>query len=498
MINSDSTTRFVRGALLKGFGFAMGLTLGTAALAQQDWRTDALVQRLPNGQAYLEVQTAWESDLAASGDSVTLTVVVSRQDDVLGFRKSRLEVRPNVPDSSELLHLHVDRIPVPDGPCAVEWSVVREGVTLLSSNLTYRITPGGMPEIADPMVVATHAKASDVSDLNMVHSGMDLIPAVGKYISQDQAAAKVYVELHKMDDVVGPDSLFLLAYGWADAQGNWDVAFTKYKRLKAQAVVPVFESLPTSNTVPDVQRPVLKLEARTKQGDVIVSRDVVLAPRRDPSRLQAVEAGPASLLPSLDAFVELGDLVRHMHDHLALATTNEQSTILNVLVPDGDMARMKSYVSGFWLERSRSLAEADARHRQFMGRVAYVNEMYGDCKQGQGSMTEMGNIYIRFGKPNTVVKRHHETEYYPYEIWHYHKAGRFNNKRFLFFAPHVVSECFELLHSDMLGERQNEDWLSQLKSRENRLRVSESMENRLNPRDAFSREEPEDLFYNPR
>ena len=100
----------------------MGLTLGTAALAQQDWRTDALVQRLPNGQAYLEVQTAWESDLAASGDSVTLTVVVSRQDDVLGFRKSRLEVRPNVPDSSALSHLHVDRIPVPDGPCAVEWS----------------------------------------------------------------------------------------------------------------------------------------------------------------------------------------------------------------------------------------------------------------------------------------------------------------------------------------------------------------------------------------
>ena len=187
-----------------------------------------------------------------------------------------------------------------------------------------------------------------------------------------------------------------------------------------------------------------------------------------------------------------------MHDHLALATTNEQSTILNVLVPDGDMARMRSYISGFWLERSSSLAEADARHRQFMARVAYVDEMYGDCKQGQGSMTEMGNIYLRFGKPNTVVKRHHETEYYPYEIWHYHKAGRFNNKRFLFFAPHVVSECFELLHSDMLGERQNEDWLAQLKSRENRLRVSESMENRLNPRDAFSREEPEDLFYNPR
>ena len=230
--NSDSTSRFVRGALLKGFGFAMGLTLGTAALAQQDWRTDALVQRLPNGQAYLEVQTAWESDLSASGDSVTLTVIVSRQDDLLGFRKSRLEVRPDVPDSSALMHFHVDRIPVPDGSCAVEWSVERDDVTLLSSNLTYRIAPGGMPEIADPMVVATHARASEMSDANMVHSGMDLIPSVGKHISHDQAAAKIYVELHKMDEVVGRDSLFLLAYGWADAQGNWDATFTKFKRLE--------------------------------------------------------------------------------------------------------------------------------------------------------------------------------------------------------------------------------------------------------------------------
>ena len=176
-------------------------------------------------------------------------------------------------------------------------------------------------------------------------------------------------------------------------------------------MVPVFESLPTSATAPNVQRPVLKLEAQTKRGEVIVSRDVVLAPGIILNPSKPVQAGPA---PSslLDSFVELW-IVRHMHDHLALATTNEQSTILNVLVPGGDMARMKSYISGFWLDRSISLAEADARHRQFMERVAYVNEMYGDCKQGQGSMTEMGNIYLRFGKPNTVVKRHHETEYYP-------------------------------------------------------------------------------------
>jgi len=63
----------------------------------------------------------------------------------------------------------------------------------------------------------------------------------------------------------------------------------------------------------------------------------------------------------------------------------------------------------------------------------------------------------------------------------------------------MVAECFVLLHSDMLGEVQNNDWLHVLRNRENSLRVTESQVNRLNPRrDTFSGEEPEDLFFNPR
>ena len=63
----------------------------------------------------------------------------------------------------------------------------------------------------------------------------------------------------------------------------------------------------------------------------------------------------------------------------------------------------------------------------------------------------------------------------------------------------MVAECFTLLHSDMLGEVSNNDWLQILRSRENPLRVTNSQLNRLNPRrDTFSGEEPEDLFFNPR
>tara|TARA_B110000003_G_scaffold21860_4_gene21149 strand:+ start:7718 stop:9181 length:1464 start_codon:yes stop_codon:yes gene_type:complete len=474
--------------------------------AQHSWQCDALSQRMPDGQAYLDIQTSWMSERVDPSDSLTVTVIVTSQDEVLGFAKNNVLTRPAVADSSRLQHVHVDRIAVPDGFGSVEWSVMRDGDLLHVSNLTYHISPGGFPEIMDPMIVSTHAKATEYSDPNMVHSGLDLIPWVGRRIALEQSAAMFYLELHRIQEVVGQDSLFLLAFGWANVFGEWDAATTKYKRLKAGSVVPVLESLPCTPSSPDPIKPTLKLEVRTREGYVVVSRDVVFPGRaaaagrdvKGDASGESLALYSAPLLPSVLQLTDPDRLVRHLFDHLAMATTNEQNTIQNVLVPQRDVQQMQQYISGFWLERSNSVAEAQALHQQYLGRIAFVDGAYGDCKQGQGSQTEMGNIFLRFGQPNTVVKRHNETDYYPYEIWHYHKAGRFNNKRFLFFAPHVVSECFEMLHSDMLGERQNEDWLSQLRSRENRLRVTESMQNRLNPRDAFSRSEPEDLFYNPR
>ena len=467
--------------------------------AQTDWLAEALVQRLPDGQAYLEVQTSWISSPVTPQEPLTVTVLALQDGAVLSFKKDDILARPMVEDTVDLQHVHVRRLPVPSGNVVVEWRVEQRGESLWLHNESVRVPIGGAPEFTDPILVQTHAPATSVSQPEMVHSGLDLIPSVGRRIPMDVASALFYTELHGVADVVGQDSLFLLVQGWGRTDGSWDPASTKYARLKAAAVIPVFESLPCSPTSPDAENAVLKLEARTRDGHVVVSRDVSLGPRRRANEGFLERRDVSSPLPSLAAIRDRDALVRHLEDHLPVATTNEQNTIQNTLIPHGSVDEMQQYLTGFWLDRSSfSAPQAAARHVQYMERIAYVDETYGECKRGQGSLTEMGNIYLRFGRPNTVVQRHHETEYYPYEIWHYYKAGRFNNKRFLFYAPHVVGECFELLHSDMLGERQNEDWLSQLRSRENRLRVTESMENRLNPRDAFSREEPEDLFFNPR
>ena len=475
-------------------------------VAQERFKGDALVQRLPDASAYIEVQTRWTSNASTVSDSLTITVLAIKDEEIVSFAKDKVLARPALVDSTDLEHVHVRRLEVPDGPVRVEWSVNVGETPLWLHNMNVRVPIGGVPEFTDAILVSTHAKASQRSQPDLIHSGLELIPLVGRAIPTNALAASFYVELHGIAEIVGEDSLFLLSYGWANSSGEWEPSATAYARKRASKIVPIFESLPCSPSLPVVDRPVLKLEARTKEGQVLVSRDIELG-RRNSNQDAGMENGKLDEnaphverppLLTLLAFETASTMSRHLIDHLAVATTNEQNTIQHVLIPGGDVDQMRQYLTGFWLERSQNEAEALALHRDYMARIEHVDEQYGDCKKGQGSLTEMGNIYLRFGRPNTIVKRHHDTDYYPYEIWHYHKAGRFNNKRFLFYAPHVVGECFELLHSDMLGERQNEDWLVQLRSRENTIRVSQSMENRLNPRDTFSREEPEDLFFNPR
>ncbi len=463
------------------------------AQTSQRWNVDALAMRLPDGQAFVETQTSWTSDFGLDG--MVCTILAIQGDEVVSFTKQVLNTMMSEDES--LLNVFVSRLAVNSGPVNLEWSIKHNGDLLFETVLSKRIGLDGMPECSEPIVVSSYGQANDASNPAFVHSGMELIPLVGRTLPKDVSSALLYMELYNLDDVVEQGAPLELTYGWSDASGSLYPATAMKNVASAATVIPVLAKMSCSATQPNRRNPWFTMKVSTAEGFEVMSSKFPLGKKPiQPAMEAALAEAPLPSLVGLSLDVEA--MKRHVEDHLAMATSTEQFTMKEVLIPQGDLEQMMQYLTAFWLGRAANFQEADGLHVNYVDRIHHVDEAFGSCKSGQGSLTEMGNIYLRFGKPTTVVKRHHETDYYPYEIWHYYRAGRFTNKRFLFYAPHVVGECFELLHSDMLGERQNDDWLSQLRSRENRLRVTESMENRLNPRDAFSREEPEDLFYNPR
>jgi GWxTD domain-containing protein len=454
-----------------------------------------------NDQPFVEIHLEFESSfMTARQDSngwrtnTEIQVIIESGDNIVAFSKSEVY---GASDSTELLaqygtQFHLERIQVASGSYRLHVSVrdlndEQGEPTEIQQDLVVPST--GPPQWSDVFLVGAYAPSDETSLTSLSRSGFDMLPLVGAQFSADMQQLQFYGELYHVDEVV--DSLFLISSWMESNEGVVQSNTRRYYRKMAAPVVPVFTSIPMEG-VNWTQGQNLIIQAATRDNQVIAEKRLSVQLMRD-----EIAMSPSGSLPSyIRAFTDSLALLQHVKDHHPLGDNSEQQTI-DHFIEAATVPQMQAFLTDFWQNHAPS--DPEFGWRTYVTAVAYSDSLYGACRNGHGAMTDMGYVYLRYGPPNTVVKRHNGTDYYPYEIWHYHRAGSFTNKRFLFFSPHMIAECFVVLHSDMLGEVQNNDWLHILKNRENSLRVTESQLNRLNPRrDTFSGEEPEDLFFNPR
>lgn len=468
----------------------------TGISTAQDLNVEILTFRTIEGNSYADVVIEIPGTICdfTNVDSTyscetTITVIAESNGNIESFKKTSL-LSPEFTDSLEAVNstqTHLERIPLNEGIYQFTTKVQAKLEHSHTSNV--EITMGGAPEISDVAIIEAYAQSTE--ETKFTRSGIDMVPLAGQDISENATQLRFYSELYNINEVVGTDSLFLLVFGLTDSNGILSPNHTRYKRLKAAKVTPVFEVLPVSPTIPSPVNGALKLEVRTKDGNLIAEKIIQI----ERTEFEELDASYQDL-SFAEYWTDSAKLYRHLEDHLPLASPAQQHTIMGVLKQTQDLDQMKSFLEEFWIRLYPK--NPRAAWENYTSEVIVVDSVFGGCRSGHGADTDMGYVYLKYGRPNTIVQRHHNTNYYPYEIWHYHNTRGMSNKRFLFYAPHVVGECMEILQSDIPGEIQNEDWLQLLRTRENSVRVTESQLNRLNPRDTYSRLEPEDLYYNPR
>ena len=449
--------------------------------------------------AYAEVQIEFQSRMLVAISDGTgwhteaeIQVIAESEGQVVGYGKALVQ-GPIAADSASAIsssQLHIERLSLPPGDYDLE-VILRDvhGSTSSTIHVPVAISDPDRPQWSDPFIVEAFAPSDPDQPSSLSRSGYEMLPIVGARIGTEASTLQFYAELYHVDQVV--DSLFLVSV-WMEGSNGVPIPSTRrYFRKHASAVVPIFTSVPF-----DVSHQAFPLHlvvaASTRANNPIAETRLPLE-----AIVAETERIVSSRLPSyVEHFTDSLTLLQHIQDHHPLGTISEQRTI-DAVMPVSSVSQMQAFLTRFW--EAHAAQDPELGWRRYTTAIAYVDSMYGACRSDHGAQTDMGYIYLRYGPPNTVVKRHNGTDYYPYEIWHYHRAASFSNKRFLFFSPHMVSECFTLLHSDMIGEVRNSDWLHILRNRENSLRVTESQMNRLNQRqDTYSREEPEDLFFNPR
>ena len=150
------------------------------------------------------------------------------------------------------------------------------------------------------------------------------------------------------------------------------------------------------------------------------------------------------------------------------------STRMN-LIP---MESLQKFFYSFWLKRDHTNPEQ--AWRAYFEQVKYVNREFG-CKLVQGYRTDRGRVYLQYGPPNSRFESPYDSHSYPYEIWHYYHCVDQSNVKFIFYNTDLVSNDYDLLHSDKRGELQDPFW---------KLRVTQ----RKTPIYNFDQLVPEDYF----
>lgn len=454
---------------------------------------------IPGEGAFLETLLSFDGktltwadvDESSKQSSVEATIIVMRAGEVVDFKKNRIS-SPVQPDGQYVDFIDVQRFLLAPGDYTLEVELVdlndeTEGKVTLSRNIEITLQQNE-PGISSVTFVQAYAKSSQPTELTK--SGYDLLPLVSDFFPRDAKNVVFYAELYNTDKVFADGPKFLLTYAVWNDEGPIE-STRKYFRKDAAPVVPMLESLDLSTLTEG--RYQLVIEIRTRENEEVRSEAIGFF-------RSGVSEAPFTVMkqdyvtkPGL-AFHNPDSILDYVSCIYPIAMNVERGTIRN-LEKDGNQETLLTYFESFWLNRApENPIEAWLDYRK---EVWKVEDMFATPVR-KGYDTDRGRVWLQYGKPNTRITRYNETEVFPFEIWHYYKIGRFNDKRFLFYSRAVVNYDFELLHSDMPGEVQNENWPHIMRTKNNDLRPTDTQLNRMNPRDTYSRDELEDLFYNPR
>ncbi|MBI2419547.1 MAG: GWxTD domain-containing protein [Ignavibacteriales bacterium] len=119
------------------------------------------------------------------------------------------------------------------------------------------------------------------------------------------------------------------------------------------------------------------------------------------------------------------------------------------------------FIYEFWKKRDNAPETPDNEFRkEFYERVRYVNDKFSSFKK-KGWFSDRGRVYIMHGEPSEIERFPNETDYKPYEVWHYN--GLEGGAIFVF-ADLNGYQDYQLIHSTLRGELRDDYWTRRVKT----------------------------------
>ncbi|NEN24481.1 GWxTD domain-containing protein [Cryomorpha ignava] len=479
--------------------FAMVLSANASPLAVFNYKVFYVPDRGTVVETYFDISGS-SVVLKDMGDGVLksqvqLTLIFKKGDEIITFDKKVID-SPDMSADAIVDFIDVERFVLPSGTYDLEIQI------------SDMFDPADTPQSSHLKLIVPSPPASGVfiSDIELVSaykntespgvyskSGYDIIPMV----NDDELRAGMnelvfYAEIYSAtDDIVG-DKFLVRAY-IADTANGVPVPYTVVNlRRNAGEVTPVLSRIPITD-LPAGKYDIV-IEVISKENKPLAMQKLQVQ-RSVPEKAADVDSFTDDQIAMswINKYDQKMLLYEYFKSLRPISTASELYAMNNSMsdVSKIELKYLQRYFYAFWDLRGKENSEK--AWLDYKAKVDIAQKQFGTTNK-RGYETDQGRIFLKYDAPNDIVDRANESSSYPYIIWHYYKAGKFNNVKFVFYDPMLLGQDYELLHSENIpGETNNYRWKMMLQQRD----TPQNNVDRTSPNDEYGGR-IDDYFNNPR
>lgn len=292
-------------------------------------------------------------------------------------------------------------------------------------------------------------------------NGYDIIPMIMPYYPESVNKLTFYAEIYNTKKALGENEKYLLNTYIKTFESETKINnffFTKRMNVKDTEVIintMDISGLPSGNYY-------LVLEARDRNNEIIGYNHFFF--QRSNSNYQIDNSVLAAIDPEkvFSGNINNIDTIREYIRTLEAISSQIEIEYAKSLIKTNDIKSMQQYFYSFWA--SRNPLSPQIEWDNYFVQVKRVNSSF-TAQRLKGYQTDRGRIFLKYGAPDRIVQNHNEPGAYPYEIWHYYTLANQRNKKFVFMTKDIVTNDFQLIHSDAIGELNNNRWTNEIYSR---------------------------------
>jgi len=311
--------------------------------------------------------------------------------------------------------------------------------------------------LSDILILGKLKKAE--TDHTMAKNGYYMEPLSFNFASQKLQQLDFYIESYLPQNIEAID--YFLQYNIMEGFTT-DIKskplLSKYKKLTTNSVEPLILSFSLSSLRSGDYHVLVNIIDKKKNS--LCSRTINFIRSNPEADIAYLESYNETLDNSFVNNIKKDELEYILKAHVPVTEQHQIST-LSELIRSNKTKSQKQFIFQYW--KSKTSTNPEEAFKKYMEVASAVDKMFYS-NVGFGFQSDRGYIFLKYGKPSSVITVDTEVDAPPYEIWYYNylSLSKQTNVRFLFYNPSLAHNDFRLLHSTCLGEKINPAWETEL------------------------------------